>query len=264
MEVTDVLRDRVTEPDGLQRMAVVSALLHGAMVIVLVVAPAGWFSARSEPAPRSVMTISLGGAPGPANTGMTPMSARPVQAPAPAEAPTRPEPVRPPAARTPEMVIPRENAPPPRTTTPPPRVTEAPPDARGTTPTRGAQVESGQGIATGPERGQGFGLSSGGGGGTGSRLDVANFCCPEYIQFMVERIRANWNQRAEVPGQVMVVFTVERSGRIRDIKVEQSSGYLALDMNAQRALVNTSQLPALPAAFDQPSLTVHLNFAYTR
>src|SRR5262245_31627507 len=101
MEVTDVLRDRGTEPDGLQRMAMVSVLLHGAMAIVLLVAPAGWFSGRNEPEARAVMTISLGGSPGPANTGMTPMSARPVQAPAPAEAPARPEPVRPPAARTP-------------------------------------------------------------------------------------------------------------------------------------------------------------------
>jgi TonB family protein len=226
-------------------------------------APAGWFTARNEPEPRSIMTITLGGgAPGPANTGMTPMAARPVQSTAPIATPARPEPIRPPAARTPEMVIPRENATPPRRTTP--SVNQAPPDARGTTPTRGAQTSGGQGIAETGARGQGFGLSSGGGGGTGSRLDVADFCCPEYIQFMIERVRSNWVSRAEVPGQVMVMFTIERNGRIRDIKIEQSSGYLALDMNAQRALVSTAQLPALPSAFPNPSLTVHLNFEYTR
>jgi TonB family protein len=113
-------------------------------------------------------------------------------------------------------------------------------------------------------RGQGFGLSTGGGSGSGSRLDVADFCCPDYLMTMVERIRGHWDTRAEVPGEVIVVFTIQRDGSITNVTVERSSGFIALDLNAQRALVNARQLPPLPAAFTNPTLTVHLNFQYTR
>jgi TonB family protein len=122
----------------------------------------------------------------------------------------------------------------------------------------------GSAVADTGARGQGFGLSTGGGGGSGVRLDVANFCCPEYIVTVVERIRTSWNDRAEVPGQVEVKFTIQRNGRITDVQVERSSGYIALDMNAQRALVSTAQVPELPSGFTNPTLTVYLTFDYTR
>jgi protein TonB len=81
---------------------------------------------------------------------------------------------------------------------------------------------------------------------------------------MVERIRSQWEAKAEVPGEVLVMFTIQRDGSITDVKVERSSGYIALDLSAHRALVNARQLPPLPAPFTNPTLTVHLNFQYTR
>jgi hypothetical protein len=48
------------------------------------------------------------------------------------------------------------------------------------------------------------------------------------------------------------------------VELEKSSGYAALDLTAQRALLLTKQLPPLPAAFTEPSLTVHLYFDYQR
>lgn len=268
MDVSDILRDRVQEPDGLQRMVLVSLGLHVVLVAILFVAPDGWFSAGRQET-RTVMTITLGGgAPGPSNTGMTPLSGRPVQVAQPLEAPEprRPEPVRPPAARTPEMVIPRENAAPSRNTTTAPRVTQAPPESRGNKPTTGPEERPGQAIATGPGAATPFGgLASGGGqGGTGVRLDVANFCCPEYIATMVERIRANWNQRAEVRAQAEVKVTIQRNGTLTDATIERSSGFQGLDLNALRAIALTKQLPPLPAAFTNPTLTVYLTFDYQR
>jgi hypothetical protein len=112
-------------------------------------------------------------------------------------------------------------------------------------------------------RGQGFGLATGGGQGTGSRLDVGDFCCPEYIATMVARIRANWNERAESAGQTMMVFTIQRDGTLTDIAVERPSRATVHDLNARRALALT-KLPPLPAAFPNPTLTVHLNFEYKR
>ena len=41
-----------------------------------------------------------------------------------------------------------------------------------------------------------------------------------------------------------------------------TSWYPGLDLSALRAIVVARQLPPLPAAFPNPTLTVHLNFAY--
>jgi protein TonB len=263
MDVTDVLRDRTGEPDGLRAMVAASVALHALLLILIMVAPEAWFPAR-EAEPRSIMTITLGGGtPGPATGGMTPIAGRAVQAEAPAEPPLRPPPLRPPAAKPPEMTLPAAK-PAPARTPPPPAVEQAPPEARGRTPSQGAEPAPGSTVADTGARGQGFGLSTGGGGGSGSRLDVADFCCPEYIVTMVERIRVNWDQRAEVPGEVLVMFTIQRDGSLTDVAVERSSGYIALDLSAHRAILNARQLPPLPAAFQNPTLTVHLNFQYTR
>jgi periplasmic protein TonB len=261
MEVTDVLRDRMHEPAGLQQMAVVSILLHGSMAAVLVLAPGGWLAQRVE-TPREVMTISLSaGTPGPTSGGMTAIGGRPVQVVTPPEEVKKPEPVRAPAAKAPEMTIPQKNA---RTRTGATNITQAPDEARGRTPTRGAETSRGSSIAETGVRGQGFGLTTGGGGGTGSALEVDNFCCPEYIQLMIQQVYGNWEQRVEVPGVATVRFTIQRDGRITDITLFKSSGYVAHDMNAQRALFRTRQLSPLPAQFPDSTLGVRLTFEYKR
>src|SRR6185436_5518921 len=136
----------------------------------------------------------------------------------------RPEAVRPPAAKTPEMTLPTAKAPARTAKTPAPVVKQAPDDARGRTPTKGAETSAGSAVALTGARGQGFGLSSGGGPGTGSTLDVADFCCPDYLITMIERIKANWNQRQETAGQSLVRFTIQRDGTLTNVAVEQSSG----------------------------------------
>jgi protein TonB len=262
VDVTDVLRDRMHEPDGLQRMVAVSVLAHGAALAAVILAPGGWIAQQEAPA-RTVMTISLGGGTGgPSTGGMTSIGGRPVQAETPPDA-TRPDPVRPPAARTPEMTVPIPGRAPTKTAATP-AVKQAPDQARGRTPTRGPETREGSAIAETGARGQGFGLTTSGGAGSGSTIDVADFCCPEYLIDMVNKIRNNWNARAEVPGEVIVVFTIGRDGTIANAKIEKSSNYTALDINALRAVVATRQLTPLPAAFPNPLLTVHLNFQYTR
>jgi protein TonB len=81
---------------------------------------------------------------------------------------------------------------------------------------------------------------------------------------MTDRIRNNWSQQVEVAGIVLVRFTIQRDGSLTDATVERSSGYSSLDLNARRAVQVTRQLPPLPAAFPNPTLTVHLNFQYQR
>jgi TonB family protein len=61
-----------------------------------------------------------------------------------------------------------------------------------------------------------------------------------------------------------VKFTIRRDGVLETIELERSTGYPIADLAAQRAVILTKQLPPLPAAFPNPTLTVHLHFDYRR
>jgi outer membrane biosynthesis protein TonB len=216
--------------------------------------PASWRGAVDE-GPRTVMTISLGGAPGPRNGGLTTMGGRTVQAPP-------PEPVKkavetPPAPKTPEMALPTRNA---RVVKPQPR--EAPKDATARTAATGEPQEGSTRVNTGA-RGQGFGLTSGGGGGTGVTVDTANFCCPEFLSQMVTLIQRNWQSNQGVAGKIVMKFTITRAGTIENVQVEQPSGFLAHELAAQRALLLT-RLPELPLQYPNSTLGVHMIFEYQR
>ncbi len=252
--VTSVLLERARPDRGLKPMVGFSVVLHAAGLLLLVLAPAALGLRAGQESPKTVMTISLGGAPGP-RTGMTQMGGRPVQTTAPA---TKPEAVRPPAAKPPEMTMPSKAKPSPRT--PPKTTTE---QATGRTPTRGAEEQPGSAVSETGARGMGFGLSAGG-GGTGGYLDVGNFCCPDYITTMLQLIQQNWSSKQGVAGENMVKFTILRDGRITDVELEKPSGYYALDMTSQRTLLMLRRLPPLPSAFGEDHLTVHLRFQYQR
>jgi len=261
MDVADVLRDRMEEPAGLQRMVGVSTLVHGVVIVALLLAPKGFLSPGTESA-RSVMTISLsGGGEGPRTGGLTAIGGRPVQVQTPPEELKR-EAVRPPAANTPEMTVPLPNAKPVKASPPAVRIKDAPDEARGRTPTRGAEARPGTAVAETRARGQGFGLSTGGGPGAGMTLDVGDFCCPEYLLTMSERIRSNWTLSAGSVRPVVVRFTIVRDGTLTQIALEKEDQDTTLNLAALRAVQATRQLPALPAQFPNPTLTVHLTFIY--
>lgn len=255
--VTQVVSMRAQQVDGLQRMIAASIAAHLGLIAMVVLAPGAWFGARTVQEDDNVMVISLGGAPGPRDGGLTTLGGRPVQAVS--ESKPTVEPVRPPAARTPEMIEPTKTAPKKVET----KLRDTSPDPKGRTPTKGQEIEKGSAVADTGGRGQGFGLSSGG-GGTGSYLETANFCCPEYVATMVDLVRRNWDEKQQVAGTTLMKFTIQRDGSLTGIQVEKSSGYAALDLYANRALIITKKLPPLPAAFSEPTLTVHLTFEYLR
>jgi TonB family protein len=143
-------------------------------------------------------------------------------------------------------------------------VKQAPADARGRTPARGKETQEGSAAAFTGARGQGFGLSTGGGPGSGSTLDVADFCCPDYLVTMVTRIKSNWRDAQNIDGLTIIKYTIRRDGTLDEISLERSSGFPVADLAAQRAVVLTRQLPPLPEAFPNPTLTVHLNFDYRK
>jgi periplasmic protein TonB len=209
----------------------------------------------AEQAPPVLMQISLGGAPGPRSGGMTPLAGRAAEAAPPTP---KPAPVAPPAPKAPEMALPKTDA---RKT--PPQTPRKAEDSKGRETPKAAQASEGNAVAQTGATGQAFGLTTGGGGTMGF-LDVSNFCCPEYLATMMQLIQRNWNRNQQATGDAQVKFTIQRDGRLTGIEVEKPSGYLALDMSAQRSLLVTRQLPPLPPQFTEPTLTVHLIFRYER
>jgi len=252
--VDDIIAARSREPEKIGKTVVWSITAHIVLVALFVYMPASW-RGQNDDAPKTVMTISLGGAPGPRNGGVTQMGGRTVQDAPPVEPVRRAE--TPPAAKPPEMALPTKNA---RKVTPP---RQAPKDAVGRTPTRGAEPQEGSARAETGARGQGFGLTTSGGGGTGVQLDVGNFCCPEYLEQMVRAVQQNWQSNQGVAGVVVMKFTITRSGAIENIQVERPSGFVAHELASNRALL-LARLPELPVQFPNPTLTVHMRFEYQR
>ena len=80
--VSDILRARMREPGGLGQTAVLSLAMHALALTTIAMVPAIW-PVRHMP-PPVVMTISLGGTPGPKTGGITQLGGRNIVATEPA------------------------------------------------------------------------------------------------------------------------------------------------------------------------------------
>jgi len=241
--VTDIIAARSRGQDRLKPMVVWSLGLHASVIIGLIFAPA-----PASEAPRLVMSISLSGTEGPKTEGMTQAGAQPIRQPVPPVEEKRPA-VAPPKER-PEMTIPDPKA-----------------KTRLEKPKAAPRTESETAPNTAPAptkvRGQGFGLSSGGGRGLGGvQVEAVNFCCTEYLELMVEAVRAKWNNQQGVVGSNVMKFTIRRDGTIEQIQLERPSGFNVLDGESQHALQATARLLPLPNQYPNSTLTVHLRFDY--
>lgn len=257
-----ILVERAQSAGDLRRATVVSSAAHVVLVALVVFVPGSWFSSAEEDAALDVMTLRLGGPEGPGEGGLTPLGSRPIQEVVPLQEARRPQWIQPPSPAPPEMILPVTEEESRRRPEPETEVETAPEEARGRTPTRGPEAREGLAMADTGVTGLGIGLSAGGLGGTASELDVGDFCCPQYLTTMLELIRQHWDNRQRVPGRVVVRFTIERSGAIEGVAVARTSGYLALDQSARRAVLLTRTLPRLPSRFPEENLIVRLTFNY--
>lgn len=258
--VSDILSARAREADGIMRMMLVSLFAHATLIAFVTLMPASWRSQSAAPETKPMM-ISLAGAPGPVAGGMTPISGKAVQEVAP-PAPPRVEP--PPAPKAPEMVAPE-----PAKTAPklPPKKIDKPADkSSARRPTTGPEIKSG--AAASDTKGAPpipfGGLTTGGGSGNNVRLETNDFCCPGYVTTMLDLIRQNWNRNQGSAGRVQVKFTILRDGLLTKVEVENGSNVGMLELEAQRAILKTRQLPPLPREYPDSTLTVHLIFEYLR
>lgn len=256
--VSDVLAGRAREADGLSRMVLYSFGAHVLLVAVVALLPRGWLSPRVEQ-PQNIITISFAGSPGQDTGGGTQVAARPVQAVAPPE--QRQPFALPPATKPPEMV---ENTPKP--TAPRPRVEKPAEKSSTRKPATGEEIRSGasrvdtRGVAV-----PFGGLSTSGGEGLQAQtLGLENFCCPDYVQTMLQSIRRNWREDQGASGKVVVRYTIRRDGMLTNIEVTQPSGNFLLDQESRRAVITTARLPPLPAQYTEQNLTIHLTFEYRR
>ncbi len=257
--VSDILVERARGGDRFGPMVLLSGLAHGLLLAALVLMPRHWLSPVT--ATVTPMMITLNGAAGPDAGGMTPIADKAVEAVRPPDA--LPAPPSRPTPKAPEMAVPEPaTKPAPKT---PPR--DKPADAAtGRKPVMGPEIKVGS--AAVPTQGSQTpfgGLSTGGGTpGTGVRLSVDNFCCPWYVATMIDLIRKNWNRNQGAAGTADIKFTILRDGTLTSVAIDRTSNNGLLDLESQRAVVKTRQLPPLPREFTESTLTVYLTFEYQR
>lgn len=262
--VSDVLAERAGDADGVSRTILLSLGVHAALIVGVLLMPASWRSA-TIPVEVTPMMISLQGGSGPDAGGITPIAGRAVQVEAPPD--PRPKVETPPAPKPPEMVAPEPAAKPlPKPVT---KAIEKPAEKSSSRkPTSGPEIKAGDARAdTGGAPIPFGGLTKPSGGGSANSdafTDYANFCCPAYLSQMTDMIKKNWTQNQGASGQVQVKFTIARDGRLSSVQVEKPSNISLLDLESQRAILKTAQLPPLPREFTESTLTVHLVFEYHR
>jgi TonB family protein len=255
--VTAVLNDRRHQTDRLSQMVVVSLLAHGLLLSAVALSPR--FFPEAAPVDETPLIISLAGGVGPVQ-GHNPTSAKAVQEVAPD--PSKPKADTPPALTKPEMVEAVKAAKPEPKAVPKtePRKTE--PQLHGRTPTQGAEVRQGTArVETGQTAPIQFGGLATGGGGSGARTDVSNFCCPEYLAIVQRTILNNTNAQQGQAGTMTMKFVIRRDGTITDISVADGNNQY-LELAARRGLEKTQRLPPLPAPYQGDRLTVLIDMRF--
>jgi protein TonB len=91
-----------------------------------------------------------------------------------------------------------------------------------------------------------------------------------YANQLQDKVAQHW-KTDEVPSQirtapqVVISFTIGRDGKVVGVpQVKQSSGLLPLDRSAQRAVLESSPFPPIPAAFTRNQADIELTFELRR
>ena len=94
------------------------------------------------------------------------------------------------------------------------------------------------------------------------RTDFATFPYPWYITQVRNSLWSQWEKRRPA-GMVrgsLVSFAIARDGKIKDLKVEKSSGDDSFDFAATSAVINAGPFPPLPMLYEKDELTVTVEF----
>ncbi len=94
------------------------------------------------------------------------------------------------------------------------------------------------------------------------QTDFATFPYPWYITQVRNSLWSEWEKRrpAGVVRGAMISFAIARDGKIRDMKVQKSSGDDSFDFAATSAVINAGPFPPLPMLYEKDELTVTVEF----
>ena len=92
---------------------------------------------------------------------------------------------------------------------------------------------------------------------------------PWYVQQINNRMAQNWYKTEVNPAtpkgsRVYLTFTIGRNGTATDEKIAQSSGSSTLDYSCQRAILDASPFPPLPAGFQRDVARIEFWFELKR
>jgi periplasmic protein TonB len=88
----------------------------------------------------------------------------------------------------------------------------------------------------------------------------------QYATIIRDTIARNWRTtdvNARAGSVVVVTFTIQRDGKVANVRVTQSSSVSPLDISAQRAILDAA-LPPLPLGFPKSTADVELKFELKR
>jgi TonB family protein len=90
-----------------------------------------------------------------------------------------------------------------------------------------------------------------------------------YVDLLRQRVSEKWrtqdvDPRLQTAPPVIVSFDIQRDGTVSNIRLLQRSGTSTLDFSAQRAIMEASPLPPLPAGYTGRFATIEFWFQLKR
>jgi protein TonB len=107
-----------------------------------------------------------------------------------------------------------------------------------------------------------FALAGGGGVGVGNNSPFGNQF-GAYADLLRTRVAQYWKTtdiRANTAPMVGVTFVLHRDGSVTGIRITQKSGISALDISAQRAIMDAAPFPQLPPQFPKDQAEIEFLF----
>ena len=92
------------------------------------------------------------------------------------------------------------------------------------------------------------------------QTDFATFPYPWYIAQVRNSLWSEWEKRRPtgVSLSAIITFAIARDGKIKDLKLEKSSGNDSYDFAAKSAVINAGPFEPLPMLYEKDELTVTL------
>jgi len=90
-----------------------------------------------------------------------------------------------------------------------------------------------------------------------------------YVDILKQKVAQKWrtgdvDPRVRSAPPAILTFIIHRDGSISNVRVGQTSGNIALDLSAQRAVADAAPFPPLPAAFDRNEVSIEFWFQLQR